>query len=279
VTDGLDRLSAVAHGRVEAGKLVEVAAHVDVQAGAQGTLELAEATALVRLDPVDNLRIDAGYDAWTSVDYLLTAGRDPAITRFAARSQALIGSPIQADEIDNTLYQMGSLSTTWMPPVGPDRLTRLRLNANARYRGHALLERQYARAGVEAGVVGTAGGRLDLGVGEALLSWGGKPATETSAWAWLALDPEGMIALDTRMDLIMQPLEGDPRPAPTVYGDMFLDWMASRSWMLSGGYSVSVGRDLERWDVWHGAMLQISWRYDSRHNARDRGLGMGDEQH
>ncbi len=270
--DGLDRLSAVLRGRLELGRVAEVAGYLDVESGGSAQpFHLADATVLARLDPIEDLRLDLSYDAWSSVTYRVSEDRDPALTRFAAQSAALSGDTwIPQDTLDPSVHHMISARGRWRPVVS-ELGTRLLVAADARYRYHPLAEHRYAHVGLDAGAIGLLGGRLDAGAGQAFYDWGGVLGTESSLWLWAELDPQGRLAVDATADLFLEPLQGGPRWSPTLYADLFLDWMAPVDGLtVSLGYSFLNSQDLDRWDTWHGVLARVGWSFDSRRSRRDR---------
>lgn len=269
--DGLDRVSGVARGRVELGRVAEVSGLVDLQAGGKDApVRLSDATALVRLDPHPDVRLDLMYDAWSSLSYLVSSSRDPSLTRFAARSVALADDPwIAQDTLDPTVYHLAGVTAAWDHALQQDSATHLRLTLEGRYRHHTQVDRRYARAGLRADLTGLAAGRVDVGVGERFLWWEGHPGSDSTASVWAQLDPGGVAALDVSAQLVVQPLDGATQWAPSLYADAFVDVMAMKGLTVSAGYAFGNALDLDRWDTSHSALLQLTWRVDSRPVARN----------
>ncbi|MFT4626241.1 MAG: hypothetical protein ACI8PZ_004918 [Myxococcota bacterium] len=258
----LERVGAVVRGRYELSDAAEIGAHADVQGSGAG-VRLVDGTVVGRFDAGDDVRIDVAWDAWSAAFLPLSEARDPTVTRFAVRSAALNGEIwVPQDAVDPTVYQMGSTGVLWRPKVG-DSGTRALLGVDGRYRWHVQPERTYARAGFEAGLLGIAAGRLDLGVRQAGLWWGGTPGTETGLWAWFQLDDTGRLGLDASTDLVMKILDDQPGFSPAIYADTFVDWVPSRQWTLGVGGMFSNTRDLDRWDSWFAAMARVGWRFES----------------
>lgn len=268
--DGLDRVSGVVQGRVELGRVAELSGLVDVQAGGKDApVRMSDATAFVRLDPHPKVRVDLVYDAWSSLSYLVSSTRDPLLTRFAARSVAAADDLwIPQDTLDPTVYHLARLGVAWTHGLGDDGPVHLRLAVDGRYRHHAEADRRYARAGLDARLIGLAGGRVDVGLGERFLWWVGHPGSETTATLYAQLDADGVAALDMSADLVVQPLDGATVWGPAVYADAFLDLAATPDLTVSAGYAFGNALDLDRWDTSHGALLQLTWRVDSRTLAR-----------
>jgi hypothetical protein len=270
--DGLDRVSGVARGRVELGRIAEMSGLIDLQAGGKDApVRLSDATAFFRLDPHKDVRVDLMYDAWSSLSYLVSSSRDPTLTRFAARSVALAEDPWNPqDSVDTTVYHMAGATVAWDHALTEDGPTHLRLTVDGRYRHHTLADRRYARAGLRADVTGLVDGRVDVGVGERFLWWQGHPGSDSTASVWAQLDKGGMAALDVSAQVVVQPLEGAANWAPAVYADAFVDVMATPDLTVSAGYAFGNALDLDRWDTSHSALLQLTWRADSRALARRR---------
>ncbi len=264
--DGLDRISGVAQGRVEFGPLAEIEALVDLQTrGTEAPVVLSDATLRARFDPVDPLRIDLVYDAWSSWSYLVSTTRDPSLTRFAARSQAELGDPwIPQDTYDPTVYHMVGATFAWRPELRAPSGVRLNLDLIGRYRHHDDALRRHARAGLRVGVTGLGGGRVDLGLGQAYLWWSDQPASETTASLWAALDPNARVALDSSAMVVVQPhLGGLGTWGPSIYADLFVDGYLGRGVTVALGYALNSSQDLDRWELWHGLMGRVGWSFDS----------------
>ncbi len=259
--DGLDRLSAVLRARGEVGKLLEVGGLADVQSRG-GQASLADATVFARFDPRQDLRVDLVYDAWSSLSFLTTEQRDPALTRFAARSAALQDDVfIPQDAMDPTTYHLVSLQGRYRPDIGAYGLD---VRLGGRYRYHPTLQGRFMRGDVHADLRGLLAGRLDLGLSQAVFHWGGKLGTETGIRGWVQLDNPGRLSLDVSGELVMSPLEGASYWAPTYYADAFVDWVAPRGLVLGLGYAFSNSEDLDRWDPYHAFFARLSWSFDSR---------------
>jgi hypothetical protein len=264
--DGIDRVSGVAQGRVEFGTVVEIEALLDLQTrGKDAPVVLSDAMLRARFDPIEPLRIDLVYDAWSSWSYLVSATRDPALTRFEARSRAALDDPwIPQDTYDPTVYHMVGATVSWRPELRRPEGVRLNLDLIGRYRYHEDPLRQHARAGLRANLTGLAGGRVDLSLGQAYLWWSDEPATETTASLWASLDPNARVALDTSAMLIVQPHDGGTGTwGPSIYADLFLDGYLGKGVTMALGYALSNSQDLDRWDVWHGLMGRVGWSFDS----------------
>lgn len=264
--DGLDRVSGVVAGRVEFGTVAEIEALVDLQSGGKDApVVLSDATLRARFDPVEPLRIDLVYDAWSSWSYLVSTARDPALTRFEARSRAALDDPwIQQDTYDPTVYHMVGATFSWRHELLRPEGVRFQLDLIGRYRHHDDPLRRHARAGLRANLTGLAGGRVDLGLGQAYLWWSDEPATETMASVWAALDPHARLALDSSATLIVQPHDGGAGTwGPSIYADLFLDGYLGDGVTLALGYALSNSQDLDRWDVWHGLIGRVGWSFDS----------------
>lgn len=270
--DGLDRASGVLRGRVELGRVAEVFGTLDLQAGGvDAPVRLADATVLARLDPRDDVRVELVYDAWSSLSYLVSQDRDPRITRFAQRSQALLGDPwTPQDTTDPTVTHLAGAGVTWRPAVGREGAQRLVLRLQGRYRHHDDPLRRNVNAGLDATLTGLAGGRLEVGLGGGVLWWQDQPGGRGSARIWSQLDRQGRVALDTTADLFIQLLPDTGQWTPSVYADAFLDAFVLPELALGAGYMLTTTADFERWDTWHGAMVRLVWRLDTLRWAERR---------
>jgi len=196
---GFDRAAGVFQGHVELGRTAEFVGILDVQTGDKTALSLSDLTVLGRFDPADNLRVDVSYDAWSGLVYKATGTRDPLVTRFSLRSQALDGDNwTPQDRVDPTLTHQLLGKARWRIPLA---IASLDLTAKAQARLHRFADRRYLRIGGEAKLAGLLGGRLDAGVGESFLYWQGHPAGVTTGSVFLQLDDAGRFALDGSAEL------------------------------------------------------------------------------
>jgi hypothetical protein len=231
-------------------------------------VSLADATVFARIDPMDDLRIDVGYDAWSSLVFLVTEKRDPAITRFAARSQAAADDPfVPQDAMDRTTYHLLSVGSTYRYDIGEQGL-RLDARLGGRYRYHKDFHARFLRGDLHLDLRGLLSHRLDLGLSVAGFHWGGGPGTEVGVRGWVQLDKPGRLALDVSGEVVVRPLEGASYWAPTFYADAFVDWVAPDGLVLSAGYAFINSEDLDRWDSYHALLLRLGWRFDSRRSKR-----------
>lgn len=257
---GLDRAAFVTDARVEVSDAVEVSARVDLQhRGPTQPISLADGVVfLIVHPPVDGLRLDAFYDAYSSLAYLTTEKQDPSITRFDAR--AFAADPelaAVADTLDDTLYHLVGASARYRPRIGG---ANLHLRATGRYRYHPDPAVRFARGTLEQGVVGVGGGRLDVTVAENVLQWGGTLGYSAAGFLYLEPFPEAGIALDASAEVGLKPLLDSAILAPQIYADGYLDWITPDGrFILSGGYALTVLMDFDVWDQNHAGMLRVTW--------------------
>lgn len=267
---GFDRASGVVSGRYEPSKVLDLRAHLDLQAGgADRPVSPADAELQVRIDPVDDLRIDTFYNAYSSLAFLSTEQLDPGITRFAALSQALSGEPwVPQDVMDPSVYHLVGASLSWRPPVGSDGIARLRLEGHGRYRHHEQADRRYARGTVTAGLGSLAADRLDVGLTQSVLWWGQRAGSETSVNVWFTPDKQRTLSLDTSVQMSWKALQGTELWAPSVYADAFVDWLLPRGFTVSVGYSFTNSAELDAWDTYHGFLGRVGWTLRTRERAK-----------
>lgn len=258
---GLDRLAGVIRARGELSKVLEAGGHADVQLR-NGSLALADSMVWVRIDPIEALRIDVAYDGWSSLAYSVTERRDAAITRFAARSATVKGEPFNPqDATDSTTYHMASVRGRWRHEP-----TRFELSMGGRYRYHDTVHGRMLWGDLTGSLRGLVSGRLDLSLTQAVFHWASGPGTETSLRLWAQPDKGGDWAIDASADLVMR--GGTPAWTPTVYADLFVDWMPLSGFSLSAGYAFTQSTDVDRWDTYHALSVRAGWRFDSRRHRR-----------
>ncbi len=252
--DGLDRAGSVVRGRVELGTVAEVGGMLDVQL-VEGGVGISDAAVRARLDPVDAVRVDLSWDAWSSLSYRVSAARDPLVRRFAVRSVELTGEPwTPQDHLDPTvIHQLRGVARL-------DLGSGLSVRTDLRYRGHQEAQRRRVWAGVSGQVTGLAGGRVDAGVGQAVVAWADHPAWVSTAEVFVELDRAGRLSVDATGEVVVQQHVGATSWGPAGYADVFVDAMLGDSLSASVGYAFSNAQDLERWDAWHGMFARLSWR-------------------
>ena len=255
---GLDRLSAVVAGQYQAGRKFESTMRIDVQYGGPGTPVVpADAAIYLVYRPEKAFRIDGLYDAYSSLSYLWTAKRDPAITRFADRSTFTTETPdIPQDQMDPTMYHLAGLSIGWVPSAIQVRPT---VRLMGRYRHHTERDRRYARTTALLGVLGLFDERLEISNQSSLFWLGDAARAQTELLFWLEPDPARLVALDWSAQ-IGAPLGGSESLGPDLYADFFVDLLIPLGIIFSGGYYFAAESEAGWWDPMHGAMLRVTWR-------------------
>ncbi len=268
-TGGLDRLAVASDAQVELTERVEVSARVDVQhRGAAMPLALADGMVVLSARPVDDLRLSALYDAYSSLAYLVTEKQDPSITRFDARAVTLDPELAAiADALDDTLYQLTGASARYTPTVGS---LRLNLRAVGRYRYHVEPDNRFARASLEEGLMGIGGGRLDLTLTQSALQWGGSLGTTGGALVYFEPAPELGLALDASVEVGLKPLREDPSILGSqLYVDGYLDWISNDGrFIVSAGYAFTRVLDFDLWDDYHAGIARITWYEKVRRGSK-----------
>jgi hypothetical protein len=219
---GVDRVGLLLQARVAPGSGADLTGRLDAQLGPAGAVGLADGTVSARWAPVRSVRLDALYDAYSSLRYLQTAALDPDVRRFANRLEALGLAPgISAELPDPSLYHLFGTGAAWQPAVA----VAPRAAIVTRYRHHGRLEDRYAYVDPQLGVVGVAGGRLDATV-DLAWTWHGAAGSREDLGLNLVLDPlsSGRAALDGSARLVVDPAYGG---RPGWYADLFVDVLAT----------------------------------------------------
>lgn len=255
---GLDKLSGVAALQYDPTRRVNLSSRLDLQYGGPNQpLSIADASVFLGVQAHDRVRFDLLYDGYSSYAYLWSEKQDPSVTRFAQNAVSIDPNLVfAADELDNSMYHLTGGGVRWRPTDWG-----LDLRATTRYRYHALPDRRYTRFTLHQGVIGLAGGKLDLAVQESYLYWGGRPGWQATLLAFAEPFGESGVALDGSVQYGVKALLDDLSvPGPYLYADGFVDWMAPNSqWMLSAGYGYSRALDLELWDQEHALIGRVTW--------------------
>jgi hypothetical protein len=252
VTDGIDRVTTVVSTHFKPSHVVQATTRLDLQYGGPTTPVIpADAGGFLWIRPSDKVTVNAIYNTYSSLHYAFTDKRDPAILRFAQRAQSVTGEvDIPQDEPDASLYHlMGAsvINRAWTP----------QLTLAGRYRHHTLMDRRYGRVTATAGLPGLAKTRLELTSTTSWLWWGGANSVHTAITGWWEPAPGRLLALDASLQGGTARSKGE---GPYGYGDLYVDWLAPRSVVLSGGYAFSAAWDGAWWDPMHTVMLRLSVR-------------------
>lgn len=259
---GLDRAAFVTDGRAELTEVIELSARVDVQhRGPDQPLSLADGMLSLSARPLDELRLSAFYDAYSSLAYLITEKQDPSITRFDARATSVdpeLG--LTADTLDPTLYQLVGLGGRYAPALGEAGL-RLHLAAQGRYRYHADPDRRFQRITLEQGLHGLLGQRLDLRLAESLIQWSGSTGAYGTLFIYAEPLQELPLAFDVSVEAGLRPLIEDPSVLGLqLYADGYVDWISPHGrFLVSAGYAFARVLDFDVWDDYHAGIARLTW--------------------
>jgi hypothetical protein len=229
--EGLQRLAALAQGRGELGSRLEVGSRLDVLLqDSEGRRGLADGAVTLQADPVDGLRLEGLYNAYSSLLYQSRASLDPRVRRFAARIEQLgLTGGLTQDELDPTLHHLLGTSARLAGRGSP----RPQLQLGARTQLHADPTERYTRLSAAAGLGGLLDDRLELTVSGHALWIDGEPGGEAGLALLIEPLPDAMVAIDTSASVLFDPV--DFQGAPGAYADLFVD-VASR-----GGTTLSAG--------------------------------------
>lgn len=256
---GLDRVSWVVDTHMELGDWIELTARADLQWSPDRGVTPADAGLILRTLPHPDVRLDASYNVWSSIDYIRTEASDPGLTRFDARSNAIEPTGDNAtSELDPTIYQMAGLSARYRPELLFG--AHLQLSGLARYRHHPQLDRRYGRGNLGVGLLGLWGGRIDLSVTENVYWIQEQLGAETTFQVFVTPDPQMLVGIDASLSWGQRPLPDTTIWVPSIYADLFLDFTLPQGFLLSAGYSFMDDLAEDRWDPAHAMILQATWR-------------------
>jgi len=270
---GLDRLAVRATGRVEIGKVLDLAGRAEIANGGAATPVRAEELGISAvLDPAPYVRVRAGWAMSSGHAYLQGVQRDPALTRWWQRwTGAAPTEPVPWEETTAIATHVVRGSFTWKPVLTTGPMLRFGLNGRAGLRP-ANAAANTARIAAEAGVYGILGGRVDLLASGGALLWGGRWQSEVGLQAWLGPDPKGRLQIEAGGRLWLG-RRADGVLAPSVAADLYVDWRIARGLGLAVGYRLDNDLDTDRWNTVHTALLRASWTLDVRKGQRARQAG------
>lgn len=253
---GLDRLALLLAGRVEPVKRVEIALRADLQRTPDVPLVPADLSLTGTFDPRDDLRLHAGYSAWSGLACLQGLDRDPGLSRLAARfNHFSLGDHTTAnDAVDPSLYHQAGGGLRWTPKG--ERAGAV-LGFDGRYRHHDLATRRHARARLTAGVQGLLGDRLSLITDHSAVYWRQRWRWEGGITARIEPDPTRLLSLDASARVSVSTVAGEPRP--TLYADVFADLLLPQRILLSFGYRFTNELDTDAWNAAHVALVRATW--------------------
>lgn len=255
-SEGLkDRSAALFQLRYESLPTISVGSRLDVQQDGDSSWRVADGTLFARYSPNEHWRIDGNYHAYSSYRYLQTQDLDPAIQRFAQRSEAVgltLGIPQESP--DTTLFQQVSGRLRWRnslwgkSEIGAAVLVKGRTAANG--------IGDYALVAPSVGLYGWARGRIDTALDAALRQSG--ESFSGDAGGTFALLSQGeadwMIDCSARA-LFSSAYDG----VPGAYLDTFFDWTVGRGWVLSSGAYAALEHDLVVEELSFGGFLFASF--------------------
>lgn len=248
-----DHAGALFTARGEIGSVVQADGRLDwLLSDALGNSGLMDGAVFLQATPTRGIRLDATWDAYSSLRYQTRAALDPFVQRFSARLEGLGLLPgLTEDQLDPTLRHL----------VGGTALARAsgERRAFAQLRARTLLypdpAERYTRAGLALGLGGLAGDQLELALDANALSvetgFGGDGGVtftfEPSSAEALAIDGSARALLDPAY-------EG----GVGVYADLYADLVLGSGTSIAAGASWTnepspgLGRD-----VGIGAFLQV----------------------
>jgi hypothetical protein len=248
---GLDRAGVLALARAAFDFGFEVSGRLDAQlADAEGNVGLADGAVFTRITPTPTFRVDAFYDAFSSLRYQRTEALDPAVRRFAERVDSLgVADVVVDDQVDDSLNHLVGLTPRWRSPTD----VALELSARARYRYHLDPLNRYWRVGPSIGLLGLLDDRLELYVDGYATDRDTGLAYDTGLTTFLELGRDRALALDTSGRLLLDPAyEGETG----WYTDLFVDWLAPGNVVLVAGVSYTYEPDPVIDDVGIGAFVR-----------------------
>ncbi len=255
---GLDRFALLLAGRVEPVKRVEIAVRADLQRTAEIPLVPADLSLSGTFDPRDDLRLHAGYSAWSGLAYLQGLDRDPGLSRLARRFNnfSIADHTTANDAVDSTLYHQAGGGLRWTPKG--DNATAV-LGFDGRYRHHELVTRRHARARLTAGVRGLLGDRLSLITDNSAVYWRQRWRWEGGLTARIEPDPKRVLSIDASARVSVSTVTDQPRP--TLYADLFADLVLPHRVLLSVGYRFTNELDADVWNAAHVALVRATWTF------------------
>jgi len=255
-TGGLDRLATLAMGRATWDRWMDLSGRLDLDlVSADGGPHLADGNLLVVTRPTDTWRVDAFYEAFSSLRYLRTEALDPFLTRFGARL-AQLGPQLEIvqDALDPTVNHLVGGAVQWRDRPGLG--AQARASVDGRYRYHPNPQDRFARVRAEVGVAELeVAGALDLALDGALAQV--DTGTQQDLGLLVLWEPgeARRVALDGSWRLLLAPAIYD---GVGWYTDLFVDAVVAEHWLLVAGASVSREPDPDFDDVGVGAFTRAT---------------------
>jgi hypothetical protein len=224
--------------------------------GAPG-LGFADVFTGVSWRPVRILRVRGIYNAYSSERYVDLVERNPTLSRFAARADALdLLSEIPNDTLDRALYhQLGA------DVDARDGQTHGAIGVRGRYRMSQRAEDGYGLAELH-------GGLVELGRGGADIRFAGRYIRASGRDLG-----QGEVGFETylfgeRLDLGVYvmfsgspALEDETRPMVGVYGDVFASLWFGKGWSLSLATRLGWEDNEAASEVTVDGLLKVNWRF------------------
>ncbi len=252
----LDRAASLAMLRATADRWLDVSGRADVDwVSAEGGPHLADGRVLAIVRPTRRIRVDALYNAFSSLRYLQTEPLDPTLRRFQQRILDLgIQLGVAQDSLDPTLNQVVGGAFRYQDPMGLGAAFRWSVDARYRYNPNPLNRFARLHGEVAVGEI-PAGGALDLALDGSVVEVNSD----------LQLDP-GLTVVWEPTEARSWALDGSIRAlvAPGAYDglgwytDLYLDAVLSRTWLIVTGVQATREPDPDFDDLGIGAFVRAS---------------------
>jgi hypothetical protein len=179
------------------------------------------------------------------------------VRRFAARAVTLgLRRPPSWTEVDSSLHHDVHLNLRWRKPASTERVPP-RLEADLRFRYHALEEERFGRVSAKATLTPVAQ-RLDVTVETTALFLAAGPRVEIGTIAWLNLGKHRRVALDGSVRV---GFTGPPdKPTVDLYTDLFVQALANKSWSFAAGMFFETYSALQGWETALGGLGRVTWK-------------------
>ncbi len=224
---------------------------------ASPAMGLADLFAGVTVRPVRIVRLRASYNAYSSERYVDLVDRDPTLSHFAHRADALsLLDEIPNDELDPTLFHGAGVDADLF-----DAPHHLAFGARGRFRfapepddGYLLVEGH--------------GGPVALGHGHGLIRAagryiraGGRPMGQAEVGAEIPMF-EQRLALGVYALYSGSPaLEGEDRATQGVYGDLFADVWLGKGWSVAAAFRLGWEDTPSASEITVDGLLKIANRF------------------
>lgn len=250
---GLDRVAALAMARLSAARTIEISGRLDVDIlSADDKPHLADAQVFARWAPIDAMRFDVFYDAFSSYRYRNTENLDPDVQRFALRY--LNNGDPRFDAVLQNCFEpkvAQAVGTSFrLRPRGEGVAPHVALNGRYRFGGDEdILQNadpndpdvaavqaicgfddinEFIRVNPQVGIVRLPVlGALDVMLDVNLYSIEGKSQYDGGVILYWEPTDDGTFAFDTSYRLLLNPFDANDNPYGYVksghYFDVFID--------------------------------------------------------